>query len=72
MLKWYWYVHILFKQKLELLAEYKDAPGSEVEEAQQEISGWKECVKKYESEANEQQRKLSQLVKEGSFWLVIW
>ena len=72
MLKWYWYVHVLFKQKLELLAEYKDAPGSQVEEAQREISEWKKRVKKYDSEANEHQRKLSQLLKEGSFWLIIW
>ena len=71
MLKWYWYVHVLFKQRLELLAKYKDAPGSQVKGAQQDISESKEEVKKYESKVNEQQRKLSQLLKEGLFWLVI-
>ena len=72
MLKWYWYVHVLFKQRLELLAEYKDAPGSQVEATQREISYYKEKVKERESQVNEQQRKLSQLLKEGSFRLIIW
>ena len=52
---------------MELLAEYKDAPGRQVENAQREISTQKERVKKNESKVNEQQRKLSQLLKEGSF-----
>ena len=67
MLKWYWYVHVLFKQRLELLAEYKDAPGSQVEDAQRKISKWKEEVKKCETEANELENKLK-LQNEGLFW----
>ena len=67
MLKWYWYVHVLFKQRLELLAEYKDAPGSQVEDAQQKISEWKERVKKLETKENELENNLK-LQNEGLFW----
>ena len=41
-----------------------------MEEVQQIISTWKEEVKEQESKVNEQQRKLSQLLKEGSFCLI--
>ena len=50
-----------------MLAEYKDVPSSEVEDTQQRISRLKEVVKEEETKVNERQRKLSQLLKEGSF-----
>ena len=52
---------------LELLAEYKDVPGSEVEDTQQSIRTLKKRMKEEETKVNERQRKLSQLLKEGSF-----
>ena len=44
-----------------------NAPARELEEAERKISGWKQTVKTNETEANEQERKLNQLLKEGLF-----
>ena len=70
----YWHIRILFKQRLELLNDYTDAPTSQQEEAEREISRRKEDVKKYETEANERERKLNQLEREkkGLFWYLTY
>ena len=68
MLKWYWYVHVLFKQRVEALKQYQSISTKELEEAERKVSKWKDNVKKYETAANEEERKLNQLQKEGLFW----
>ena len=68
MLKWYWYVHVPFKQRLELLKKHQSAPVHEVEQAEQILSAWKEKVKKQDTEVNERESKLNQLQSEGLFW----
>ena len=47
-----------------MLGQTTDAPTSEVEQDEEEIQLWKKEVKKYETEANEQEAKLNQ----GLFW----
>ena len=47
--------------------EQQNAPPRELEKTKREISEWKDLVKKRENEANEQERKLNQLQKEGLF-----
>ena len=44
-----------------------NAPARELEEAKRGTSEYKEKVKTYETEANEQERQLNQLQKEGLF-----
>ena len=59
--------HVLFKQRLKFLMEHVNAPPRELEEAEREISKQKDLVKKRETKANEQERKLNQLLMEGLF-----
>ena len=47
-----------------MLAEYRDAPDDEKEDAERRIIEWKERVKRRETEANEHETKLNQ---EGLF-----
>ena len=47
--------------------EQQNAPARELEKTERDISGYKEEVKRYETEANERERKLNQLLKEGLF-----
>ena len=47
--------------------EHVNAPARELERTEGNISEYKEAVKGYETEANEQERKLNQLLKEGLF-----
>ena len=47
--------------------EQQNAPAGELEEAERYISEQKGRVKGYETRANEQERKLNQLLKEGLF-----
>ena len=43
-----------------MLGQITDAPASELEQAEKAIRLYKENVKKYETEANEQEAKLNQ------------
>ena len=44
-----------------------NAPAGELEKTERNISEQKGRVKRYETEANERERKLNQLLKEGLF-----
>ena len=50
-----------------LTTDFPHAPASVLEAAEENISGFKEKVKDYESQENEHERKLNQLQKEGLF-----
>ena len=50
-----------------LTTEFSHAPPDELVEAERYISMYKELVKDWESSANEAERKLNQLQKEGLF-----
>ena len=43
-----------------MLGQITDAPASELEQARRNIQVWKERVKQYETQANEQEAKLNQ------------
>jgi hypothetical protein len=43
-----------------MLRQINNAPASQLQQAEKEIREWKEKVKKYETQANEQEAKLNQ------------
>ena len=54
-------------QRLKHLKEHCNAPAKELENTEREVSRQQEVIKEYETKANDRERKLNQLQKEGSF-----